>query len=255
MVCALIVICVSVSFTVSALIYYIYFRGFKKIKPKENFCRKVKKVGLLRMLFLEVPKRLILDRLTLDPNTFKEYGVHIVVGKQGRGKSMTVAYLLREWQHKYPFLNVYTNMGYNKELAPLRSLEELLTHENNGIYGEVDVIDELQNVLDCQTFARNFPPEFLSIITQQRKVRRCIIGTTQVFERLAKPIREQTYYLYKPRTFFGCFTWVDVYDVSVGKDGYINDDDLIKVKSFCFVHDDWLRSCYDSYKVIDNIKV
>ena len=76
--------------------------------------------------------------------------------------------------------------------------------EQNGIYGEIDVLDEIQNWFNSLQ-SKDFPPEMLTEITQQRKQTKMILGTSQVFSRLAKPIREQTYMLYEPTTLFWLF--------------------------------------------------
>ena len=67
--------------------------------------------------------------------------------------------------------------------------------------------------------SKDFPVEMLTEITQQRKQRKMIIGTSQVFSRIAKPIREQTYMLYEPTVLFGCITFVRKYDVTTDVDG------------------------------------
>ncbi len=90
--------------------------------------------------------------------------------------------------------------------------------EQNGIYGEIDVLDEIQNWFNSLQ-SKDFPPEMLTEITQQRKQTKMILGTSQVFSRLAKPIREQTYMLYEPTTLFGCLTFVRKYEIETNADG------------------------------------
>lgn len=121
-------------------------------------------------------------------------------------------------------------------------------HKGNGIYGEMDCLSELQTWFSSQD-SKNFPPEMLSVITQQRHVRRAIFGDTQVFTRIAKPLREQCYRIYEPHTYFNCFTVVHVYKPSLDSDGQLLNKEHIN--TFCFVHDDELRNMYDSYSNID----
>jgi ATP-dependent Clp protease ATP-binding subunit ClpX len=141
-------------------------------------------------------------------------------------------------------------MEYQHQDSSLESWEQL-TIDSNGIYGEIDVIDEIQNWFSSNK-SSSFPPDFLHIITQQRKVRRCIIGTSQVFSRISKPLREQTQYLYMPLTLFGCFTICRVYEVEIDQQGDLKSKNC--KKTFCFVHDKELRESYDSYKVIEDVK-
>jgi hypothetical protein len=218
--------------------------------PKKIIKEHLKEPNLLKKIFILFPRQVIIDHLSFDPNTFNQYGLHMVCGKQGRGKTVTVVYLLRLWKKQFPKLKIVTNMDYLSEDAKLEDWHQL-TLDTNGIYGEVDVIDEIQNWF-CSNQSKDFPPGFLHIITQQRKVRRCIIGTSQVFTRVAKPLREQTQYLYKPVTILGCFTVCRVYELEFNGSGDVKAKHC--VKTFCFVHDKELRESYDSYKVVEDMK-
>ncbi len=239
-----------VFFILICLIYYIYFRGFKKIKAPTKIEEKYKEPSLLKKIFVLFPRQLVLDRLTYDPNTFNKYGLHMVCGKQGRGKTITVVYLLKKWKREFPKCRIITNMDYLGEDCKLTDWKQL-TLDTNGIYGEIDVIDEIQNWF-CSMQSKDFPPDFLHIITQQRKVRRCIIGTSQVFNRVAKPLREQTQYLYQPITLLGCFTICRVYELEFNGSGDVKSKHC--VKTFCFVQDSELRYSYDSYKVVEDMQ-
>ena len=91
----------------------------------------------------------------------------------------------------------------------------------------------------------------LTEITQQRKQRKCVVGTSQVFTRISKPIREQITLLYKPMTIAGCFTIVRVYKVTLNDDGTVKD--MKRRRTYAFVHDDELRSCYDTYEKVERL--
>ena len=82
--------------------------------------------------------------------------------------------------------------------------------------------------------------------------RKAIVGTAQVFGRIAKPLREQTHYVYRPRTFFGCITFVVMSDAH----SYDSDNDKFKKTKgfFFFVHTKELRNSYDTYKRISRYK-
>lgn len=236
----------------ACIVYVIYYKikGFKAIK---NELVNVKEPNLFYKLFIQLPRQIVLDYYTLDPNIFKEYGFYMVVGEQGSGKSMTMAYLMDKWQKTYPRLKVYTNMGYHAEDGSIKSLGEL-TLSTNGVYGVVNALDEVQSFLGTE-YSLKFPEHLKEIICQQRKVRRCILGGTQNFESVAKPIRQQCRYIFYPVTFFGCFTVVSQYKCHLDKD-YIFDRSKEKpIKRFCFVHNEHLRTIYDSYKTVDKISL
>ncbi|MDE6832823.1 MAG: ATP-binding protein [Ruminococcus sp.] len=172
--------------------------------------------------------------------------MHLLCGEQGSGKTTLMAYLVRKYKIIYPRVIVRSNFSCSIQDYELTSWQEL-TLDTNGIYGEIDCIDEIQNWFSSNQ-SKNFPPDMLTIITQQRKVRRCILATSQVFTRVAKPIRENTYLMYYPFTAFGCITFVRVYKPILDEQGNLKDRKLRKF--FFFVHDEELRNMFDSYKTI-----
>lgn len=238
-------ICAVAPFFFSTLMFCIYYRkkGIKRIKNEKG---KFKVHCKLRRLFIDFPKQYAHDLMTIDPNTFKEYGMHLLCGEQGSGKTTLMAYLIRKYKTIYPRVKIRSNFSCTMQDFPLTSWEEL-TLDTNGIYGEVDCIDEIQNWFSSNQ-SKNFPPDMLTIITQQRKVRRCILATSQIFTRVAKPIRENTYLMYYPFTAFGCITFVRVYKPILDEQGGLKEKKLKKF--FFFVHDEELRSMFDSYKTI-----
>lgn len=240
-------------FLTACIIYLVYYY-IKGYKPLKSHLGRFKGHRILYKLFVQLPCRIILDFYTKDPNIFKEYGFYMVVGEQGSGKSVTMAYLLHKWQTIYPRLKIISNMNYRYEDSKLVDLSQL-SLDTNGIYGEVDVIDEVQSVLGTE-FSKNFPECFKELIHQQRKVRRCILGGTQNFDQVAKAIRLQCRYVFIVKTYLGCFTVVKQYKCVLDKDAQlITDSKNRPVRKFCFVHDDYLRNSFDSYKTVEKIKV
>ena len=91
----------------------------------------------------------------------------------------------------------------------------------------------------------------LEVVTQNRKNRRIILATSQVFTRMAKGLREQCTLIYEPVTFAGCITWVKIRKPVLDSDG-----NVIEKKrrgSYFFVHSEKLRDAYDTYKVIHTL--
>ena len=206
--------------------------------------------GFFKNIFVLFPRQLAYDFLQQDPNAFGEFGVHMVTGEQGSGKTMTVVYLLQKWQEQYPRLKVYTNMAYKYEDGELISWRDLMIH-NNGIYGVVNVIDEIKTWWSNHE-SKDVPPEILGEICQQRKQKKATIGTVQVFSELAKPFRSQTHYVYIPKTFFGCLT---VVRKSKAKYYDIEKDKFTKYCGFfVFAHTKKLREAYDTFKKIEKYK-
>jgi ATP-dependent Clp protease ATP-binding subunit ClpX len=231
-------------------VFIIYWRAIKKVKSPKGEYQYVGYGSFLKRLFIDFPRQLVYDLLTADPDYFREYGVHIVAGKQGSGKTVTVAYMLRRFQKMYPKLKVKTNFNYKHEDGVIRHWKDVVASEN-GIYGEIDVIDEVQNWFNSLQ-SKDFPVEMMTEITQQRKQRKCIIGTSQVFTRVAKPIREQTYILYEPITVFGCLTIVRKFEPVIKADSGTPDEKKFK-GIFFFVHTKELRESYDTYHKIEEM--
>lgn len=231
--------------------FYICFfmRQGKKFK-KRTVASKYKKRGFFKRIFVDFPRRVALDLLNANPDKFGEHGVIIFTGRQGRGKTVAMAQQLLDFQDKYPLCKVTTNFNYafqDKELNHWR----VLTDYNNGESGVVAAIDETQNWFSSNQ-SRNFPPEMLSVITQNRKNKRIILGTAQNFYLLAKALRSQCTEVRECFTVMRCLTIVrrrePILDVS---------GEVVKYNNkgfYFFVHSDRLRECYDTYKVIENLK-
>ena len=234
-------------FVVMSAWYYIYYRFIKKeYIPIKKIISDYKKPSFWKRLFIEFPKRFIIDLLTKDPNEFGYYGFHLFVGEQGSGKTVATAEFLQRLKGEYPLCKIATNFEYKHEDSQINSWEDLIFN-NNGIYGQADVVDEVQNWFSSNQ-SKDFPPEMIQEITQQRKQRKIFIGTTQRFERMAKPLREQVNYIYYPMTIGGCLTLVKVCKPKVDSDGQIRE--LKTVKRYFFVHTEEIRNSFDTYHKI-----
>ena len=229
--------------------FYLYYYFKEGVRPKRReVTYKVR--SLFLRLFWDLPKRFVYDKMTKDPDVFSEYGVHIIAGKQGCGKTLTMTYLLNEFKKKYPNLVIKTNYCYAYEDSPITHWRDIVD-SNNGVYGEIDALDELQNWFSTSQ-SKDFPPEMLQEVTQQRKQRKMILGTSQVFNRLSKQLREQTYLLYEPYTFAGCFTIVLKFEPVIKADTSVTTEKKYR-GCFCFVHSEELRESYDTYKKIQRL--
>lgn len=226
-------------------------------------------INLAILIFLFVFRRFLMclpeliywwakDIKNFDRDLFRPYGVWMYVGKQGSGKSMSLINKLEQLRKRYPKVKIYTNMGYKFETAPLKSLNDLLDKKlYNGKYGTIFVIDEVQNEFSCQT-SKDFPESLLSLVTQQRKNKVFILTTSQVFSRVSKPIREQCYRAIECQTFFGRYTRNKMYNGIQYADSFDLPADkrrraCKRIWLDCFVQTDYLRNCFDSYKLIGRL--
>jgi len=216
---------------------------------KKGVSKKPKKRSTFLRLFYDFPKQYAKDLFERDPDFFREYGVHVVAGQQGSGKTTTMSYLLQYFKSWYPKLRIKTNFDYKYQDDEINHWTDIID-SSNGIYGEIDVIDEIQNWFNSLQ-SKDFPPELMAEITYQRKQKKVILCSSQVFTRIAKAIREQTYLLYEPITAFGCITIVRVFSLLLNADGLSEKKKLRKI--FFFIQDDELRNSFDTNKKIARI--
>lgn len=223
------------------LVYY-HMKG--KRLPKHNYGR-IREYSILRKLFIEVPRRFILDKYNKEPNYFEHCGIHMFCGEQGSGKTISAVQMILKLQKRYPLAKTITNFGLTTENDTLEKWQQLLDY-NNGKLGVIVGIDEIQNWF--MSGLNKLPEGMLEIVTQNRKNRRILCCTSQVLTRTNKAIREQATLIYNPHTFLGCFTIV-----VKRKPEFDSEGNIINQKyrgMYCFVHTEELRKAYDTYKAI-----
>lgn len=174
-----------------------FFQG-RRFKKGEHHI--VKKRNFFTRIFIDFPKQFVDDLFEKDPEFFKYQGLIIFEGRQGSGKTMSMVEFIMRMQEEYPLSKTTTNFGLISQNKELKNWEMLMDYKN-GKQGVIVGMDELQNWFSSND-SKNFPPEMLGIITQNRKNRRIILGTTQNFYLLAKAIRSQATEVRRCSTFF-----------------------------------------------------
>lgn len=149
----------------------------------------------------------------------------------------------------YPDIKIISNVDLKIRDGKVEDWRDLV-ETNNGESGTIIFLDELQNWF-ASNESKDFPPEMLEIITQQRKDRKMIICTTQVFTRLAKPLREQASLVYLPFTIAGCLTFVRVCKPVINQDGVCTKMKFRKL--YFFVQTDELRNCFNTYEKVKRL--
>ena len=246
---------VFVPLCVMILVNFLYRCIFKRQKlprrSKKRTFRYVDKFNPVKLVFWDFPKRFIQDFFERDPDSFDTYGVHVFAGEQGSGKSIAAAHFIKMIKERNPCCKIASNINLDFQDSVIHDWTDIL-QTSNGSDGQVIFLDEIQNWFSSNE-SKNFPPEMLTEITQQRKQRKIVVGTSQVFTRISKPIREQITLLYKPMTIAGCFTIVRVYKVSLNDDGTVK---KMKMRRwYAFVHDAELRNCYDTYEKVERLSI
>ena len=228
----------------------IVFQLAKGKRFPKNEGTKPKKKGILRRLFIDVPHQFVLDLLEREPDFFPYQGLIIFEGRQGAGKTISMVEFATRMKNERLKSKMISNMSLKGEDANLKDWRMLIDYKN-GHHGVIVVMDELQNWFSSND-SRNFPPEMLGVITQNRKNRRIILGTSQNFYLLAKAIRSQATEVRRCTTLLGCLTIVRRFEPILDSEG--NVVEFKKRGMYFFVHDKKLRESYDTYKVIENLK-
>lgn len=234
---------------ISCAFYYV--KGLLKGKrvPKGNR-RRLVKPSLLKKIFILMPKQYIEDLFSRPADFFPYQGMIIFEGRQGSGKTISMVRYMKDMQYEFPDALCTTNLAYTDENKPLKTWTMLIDYKN-GYKGVIVAMDELQNWFSSND-SKNFPPEMLSLITQNRKNRRIILGTSQNFYLLAKAIRSQATEVRRCATYFGCLTVVRRLEPILDSEG--NVIEWKKRGVYCFVHDKELRDSYNTWKVIENLR-
>lgn len=130
------------------------------------------------------------------PEYFDPEGLMVFCGPQGSGKTLSaVQYCIRILE-KYPLCKFVTNV----EIADLPPEVEVIEYNgidclfdiSNGYAGVLYLIDEIHLEFNSLE-SKNMSIEEMTEFAQQRKQRKHIVGTSQVFMRMAKPLREQVH--------------------------------------------------------------
>lgn len=244
---ALIILIAIFSFLISVNIVVGLAKGKRLKKGQHNI---VKKKSFFRRIFIDFPKRFTDDLFDKDPEFFKYQGLIIFEGRQGSGKTMSMVEFIKRMQEEYPLAKTTTNFGLKSQNRELKDWRMLIDYKNDK-QGVIVGMDELQNWFSSND-SKNFPPEMLGIVTQNRKNRRIILGTSQNFYLLAKAIRSQATEVRRCSTFFGCLTVVKRVEPILDSEG--NVQEWKNRGMYFFVHSKELREAYDTYKVIENLR-
>lgn len=212
------------------------------------------------------------------PDYFEPCGTAIFCGSQGSGKTLSGVNYCYRVLADFPHAILCTNtkmrdFPFNAHLDGERLIDnatgELITSDkildgtfknvcceysgldclkfiNNGEYGVIFFIDEFHLELNSLE-SKNVDIDVMIEISQQRKQRKHIVGTSQIFERLAKPVREQIKDVIKCKCFFGCIQWNKRLDgeTAVEKNGKLTAD--VKGRYLWF-HNPDMYERYDTYQ-------
>lgn len=227
-----------------------------------------------------------------NPTYFDPDGLTIFVGPQGSGKTLSavkyVEELLKIYSHSklvtnlelqdYPIITFEEYLANNNYILPDENDEEYEEYKKNYFYkyiqdnkvfpfinaddlkiysnnkeGVIFLIDEIQLYFNSLA-SKNIDPDVMVQISQQRKQRKHIVATSQVFGRMAKPLREQFSSVILCKKYFTLLQKNQLLDRD-SLDGEESTGTNITgkvIKSFWWFHNPKDYGKYDTYKIIDN---
>lgn len=181
-------------------------------------------------------------------------GSRIYIGHQGMGKTLSMVQDVIKLREEFPNCLIFGNLKINLENYYKIENDDDLKYAlsvQNGDAGVAVVLDEAHLFFGKKT---GIPLEVLTSISQQRKDRRKIFMTSQVWEELDISLRKQVKEIVKCRNFFGMIQFNRVQDgYSLHYDKLQSDYVADKLYSYIFKHNLQLYRCYDTYeKIINN---
>lgn len=181
----------------------------------------------------------------------KVTGVNIFTGPQGSGKTLSLVHYLKKILKDYPKAIVVTNIDFNfpvkNKVIKYSGFDDFKIE--NGIFGVIYVLDEIHLILNSLE-SKGVPLSVIVELSQQRKQRKLILGSSQVYSRMAKPLREQIRNVIICKNYFGLLQFnylIDAFN-TVEKDGQLK---VSKLKTSLFFHSKEDYLAYDTYKKMD----
>ena len=236
-----------------------------------------------------------IDFAKQNPTYFWADGLCIFVGPQGSGKTLSAVNYVYALMERYPKCKLVTNLmlrdypivtydewlkGFNLAVSkryisaqmeyfehaylydlyrrtnrvfPFDNADDLTRYEND-VEGVIYLIDEIHLYFNSLE-SKNINPEAMVQFAQQRKQRKHIVCTSQVYGRMAKPLREQFSDVIVCKNIMGCVQ----YNLLIDRDSTdeSKDDSHLsgKVrKKYVFIHTPQMYKRYDTYYTISRTK-
>ena len=184
------------------------------------------------------------------PDYFDSEGVLVFCGPQGSGKTLSAVQYCRKVLEAYPKCIFCTNVeikgieDHPGGVVEYNGMDSLCNLEN-GYNGVLYLIDEIHLEFNSLE-SKNISIEEMTEFAQQRKQRKHIVGTSQVFMRMAKPLREQIHDVVMCRKIF---SWWQQNTLIDGTSAYEEGGQLIAESKgvYNWFHSPELYGCYDTY--------
>ena len=185
-------------------------------------------------------------------NEFPYSGLWLFTGAQGNGKTLLLMHVVKEMITEFPDAVIVSNISiYGIPSVPYTGIKDFDKYQN-GKDGIIFVLDEIQTLYTALVNEK-LPPETISVWSQNRKNRRVILGTSQRFNRVAKPLREQTKLLYVCKHNIGHLRRYACFDATM-----INDDGVYqgdKERTHYYIPSFRVMTSYNTLEVVKKNKL
>lgn len=180
---------------------------------------------------------------------FPYHGIWVCSGSQGAGKTLFAVSVLRDIYKKYPNVKIYSNINlYGIPYLPYTGLE--CFDDTNGVDGIIYLIDEIHTLYSSLESAK-MSGNMLTVWSQNRKNVRLILGTSQRWSRVAKPIREQAIYNIECRpTIIPCLYKYRCVDATEYDDNGKLPPEADKVRYHFYIPNPESKLMYDTKEVV-----
>lgn len=214
----------------------------------------IKNYAQSRINFFDLFKTLIFkfrflrdNPLFMDPS-----GIWVFTGCQGSGKTLSAVDCVYELHKLYPHALIVSNIDLKDiDYIPFKSYEDIY-EISNGIAGVIFLIDEIHIIWNSLE-SKDISFAEMACFCQNRKDRRVIVGTSQVYSRIAKPIREQLQSIVQCDCLLGLFqynTFIDPTKCLEDSTGHITAE--VKGHQFYF-HSPAMYQRFDTYNKINKL--
>lgn len=189
------------------------------------------------------------------PDYFHPDGFICFTGSQGSGKTLSAVQYIHRLVTEYPRVLLVTNChldfpDWDGRQIRYEGYEQMQTLDN-GWLGIILFLDEIQAEFNSLE-SKKIDPAWFSVICQQRKRRIHVVGTAQLFSRVAKPWREQF------TACIRCRGWFDLiqYNQVISLDDVEEDENgrIIKEKAGfgkVWFRDPALYAMYDTWERVE----
>lgn len=187
-------------------------------------------------------------------NTFP-VGSRVYKGFQGSGKTLSMVKYAFDIQKQYPECIIYSNINIkglnNYHYIENDDILKQALESRNGSRGVLILLDEAHLYFNKKT---GISLDVLTTISQQRKDRKRLVFSSQIWEELDISLRKQVKEIVSCRCFFKCIQFNTISDgESLAWDKLHSCYVANKLYTELFKHNDYLYNSYDTYqKIISN---